>query len=210
MICGAPKIGKSHLMIKITHILNEALFKVKNHTFCTTTTTEHLDGYVQQPIVIFDDHYKCNDGKQQVDASHVMDAISCTSYRPRFAYLCNKGMLFTSKIVIITSNYGWPRTIYLPGALQRRHKHHIIAIKVSDYKHDFSHLLFYHTIEIIDPWQGNYSYPFSELNDVPRTKKEMDNFPFRHRYKNVSLDSLIAIIVNDYNRESNVFASLIA
>lgn len=209
-ICGPPKIGKSHLIMKLSHDLNAMLFNVKNSTFCVTTTTEHWDGYRQQPIVVFDDHYKLNDLKQELDASMVFNAVSCTTFYPSFARLELKGMQFTSELIIVTSNLGYPQTVYLPAALHRRHKHHLIALPISDnFDNDFSHLEFQYAKEIIDPWQGNFRFPFTQQKDIPYTIKEFNNqFPHKHFYTKVTIQDVIKIVSQDIIKERAVFNQL--
>lgn len=164
-ICGRPKIGKSHLLINIVKSINEKLYHFKDYNkivYARTVTTEHWDGYIQQPIIIFDDHYKMHDGEQKTDASEVMNVVSCTNYYPSFAFLHNKGTPVNSDILLITSNVGWPSTIFLPTALQRRHKHHLIVVhNDKPMNNNFDHLDFYYCEGIIDPWNGNYSAPYT-------------------------------------------------
>lgn len=210
ILVGAPKIGKSHLTIKLARDLNDHCFKVKNYVHCLTMTTKHLDGYMQQPIVILDDHYKLNDGKQEIDASAVFNMISCTKYYPSFAAMEYKGIDFNSKFVIITSNFGYPRTQFLATALHRRHKHHVIAIPTTTkLEYDFSHLRFYHTVEIIDPWNGNYQYPFSERDDIPISIKQWETFPFKDRYKLIDYSQLVKILIEDYEHETKIYNNIL-
>jgi len=211
LLVGAAKIGKSHFVIKLTKAINDRLFKVKFHTHCMTSTTKHLDGYIQQPIFVLDDHYKMCDGKQEIDASIVFNCVSCTTYYPSFACIENKGLTFNSKFVIITSNYGYPVTCYLSSALHRRHKHHVILIKNSDvYDSDFNHLNIFYTKEIIDPWQGAYTFPYSQEHDVPFTMNEFNrSFPFRNRYRRINFDALIQILIDDYLHEKKIFEDVV-
>lgn len=208
-LCGPPKIGKSHLVLVLTKMINSKTSNVDNHTFCITTTTEHWDGYYQQPIVVFDDHYKLADGKQIIDASLVFNIVSCTNFFPSYAKIENKGLKFKSNFLIITSNTGFPCTVYLPQALHRRHKFHVIILPNSDKKQlDFSHLDFWLSIEIIDPWQGLYTTPFNEMHDIPFNYDEFSKFPFRKRYKKISLIQLVDTVVQDYNNEKEIFAKI--
>jgi len=205
-VCGRPKLGKSHLVIYVCNAINARFFNVNNHTFCTTVTTEHWDGYSRQPIVVFDDHYKMNDGKQILDATTVFQVVSCTMFQPPFASLHLKGMLFDSSFVIITSNVGFPTTCFHPAALHRRHKHHVIVVPNGDaWSHDFKHLNFYYGKEIIDPYAGMYQSPFTSRNDVPYDLVQWQSFPFKHMYQLVSLDTIIQILCDDYVLESKFF-----
>jgi len=153
-ICGAPGIGKSHLIIEIVQALNNRLYHFEDYNkivYARTVTTEHWDGYFHQPIVVFDDHYKMIDGQQEVDAREVMNVVSCTNYYPSFAVLNNKGTSFNSHFLLITSNTGFPLTIYNAHALHRRHKFHLIVVPNGKNKSfDFKHLNFYLAISPID------------------------------------------------------------
>jgi len=170
--------------------------------FPITLITDHWDGYKQQPIVIFDDHYKKQDDKQEIDAGAVMNVVSCTAFLPNFDTAIYKMMQFNSQILIINSNFGFPSTIYLPSALHRRHKHHVICVPNNAIlSNDFSHINFYYTKEIIDPYSGLYPYPFSKLHDIPFTIDEFNKFPFKNRYTKITLKHLCNIIVDDHRSE---------
>lgn len=211
-LCGAPGIGKSHLLMHIVRCLNERLYHFNDHrsiVFARTVTTEHWDGYFNQPIVIFDDHYKMVDGEQEIDAREVMNVVSCTNYYPSFAVLHNKGVPFNSHFLIITSNTGWPLTIYLPEALHRRHKLHVIVIKNANRMDvNFSHLDFYLSYTPINLWKGNYSSPFNCTHDIPFNYDEWAIFPYKHLYRKVELNNLIDLLVQDHLHEVKVFNSL--
>jgi hypothetical protein len=210
-LCGKPKIGKSHLVIRLCNYFNQKLFNVNNHTFCITTTTEHWDGYSHQPIVVFDDHYKLNDCKQIIDASAIFRVVSCTMFQPPFANINLKGLTFDSKIIIVTSNVGYPSTVFLPLALHRRHKHHVIMVpngKPMD--NDFNHVNFYYTCEIIDPFAGMYQYPFSRDHDIPFSIDEFNLLPFKKFYSLIFVQALCDIIINDYNRENHFFQDFLS
>lgn len=208
-LCGKPKIGKSHILIKIVKEINNRLYKKKDLfsvVFTKTVTTEHWDGYFGQKIVIFDDHYKKQDGEQSLDAREVMNTVSCTNYYPSFAHLNSKGTPLNIDFLIITSNVGYPITEFIPSALHRRHKHHVICIQYKKtLSHDFSHLKFFHALEIIDPWAGNYSHPYSQLKDIPYSMEEFETFPYKHLYTEISLEALLNNLVQDYQFETGIF-----
>lgn len=211
-LCGQSNIGKSHLVIKIIKLLNQRVYHFKDFNKCVfakTVTTEHWDGYNQQPIVVFDDHYKMQDGKQEIDARETMNSISCTNYFPSFAHLDRKGSPFISEIVIFTANVGWPVTQYIPEALHRRHRHHVIVINnTKPMNPDFSHLDLYYAKNLINPWNGVYSDGFSQQHDIPTTMSEFETFPFRHYYQRVTLIELIDILTSDLSSEKAKFNSI--
>ena len=212
MESGAPGIGKSHLIMKIVKEINNNLYKFNDHNsivFARTVTTEHWDGYHGQPIVVFDDHYKMVDGEQEIDAREVMNVVSCTNYFPSFAVLHQKGVPFNSNFLIITSNTGWPITIYVPEALHRRHKLHVLVLRNSNVMNvDFSHLDFYYCIAPINLWNGNYCSPFSSLHDIPYNYNEFMQFPFRNMYKRINLNDLISMFIKMHIEETRVFNSV--
>jgi hypothetical protein len=204
--CGKPKIGKSYLMIKLSYDINEILFKKKIYAAAITLTTEHWDGYHNEPILIFDDHYKCQDNEQKVDATAVFNAVSCTPFYPPYANLSDKGLPFDSKILLINSNFGYPQTIFLPSALHRRHKHHFICIQNKrGVNPSFDHLEFYYAKEIINPWGGVFVHPFTLIHDIPYSIEEFNLFPFKNQYRKVDYNEIINIIINDYNYEFKMF-----
>lgn len=211
-LCGKSNIGKSYLLIKIVQELNSRIFNYADYNyavFTKTVTTEHWDGYRQQPIIIFDDHYKQNDNENLIDARETMNVVSCTNYFPSFAHLELKGISVNSSFLIITSNYGYPQTIYQPEALHRRHKHHVIVIKTSD-KHDllFNHLRFYYAKQPIDLWSGAYTPPFTQNHDIPHSIEELNIFPFRNYYTQITFNELIMLIINDLRLEQAIFHQL--
>lgn len=209
-ICGKANIGKSYFLIKLTKEISRYLYpKVKDPVFARTTTTEHWDGYLKQPIVILDDHYKMHDGEQKLDAQTTMQVVSCTNFFPPFARMEFKGIPFNSEIVIMTSNIGWPNTIYLNEALHRRHKHHLIIIPNGLPMDDqFNHLDFWYAKGLVDPWNGNYSCGFTIHKDIPYSIAEMAAFPFRDKYERISFDKLVSIIIEDVTREKDLFNRL--
>eukprot|EP00481_Brizalina_sp_1-RS-2013_P001279 TRINITY_DN30_c0_g1_i7.p2 TRINITY_DN30_c0_g1~~TRINITY_DN30_c0_g1_i7.p2 ORF type:complete len:104 (-),score=13.41 TRINITY_DN30_c0_g1_i7:228-539(-) len=84
-------------------------------------------------------------------------------------------------------------------------------IKNSDvYDSDFNHLNIFYTKEIIDPWQGAYTFPYSQEHDVPFTMNEFNrSFPFRNRYRRINFDALIQILIDDYLHEKKIFEDVV-
>lgn len=211
-LCGKSNIGKSHLIIHLVKLLNNSLYKFKDYNKCVyarTVTTEHWDGYHGQPLVVFDDHYKMQDGKQEIDARETMNCVSCTNYYPSFAHLEKKGTALNSEILIFSSNVGWPITMYVPEALHRRHKHHIIVIpNGKDMNANFTHLDLYYAKSVINPWNGCYSNNFTELHDIPYNMDEFHSFPHNKFYVKITIDDLVDIVVKDLLAERAKFKSV--
>ncbi|APA29017.1 polyprotein [rohelivirus A1] len=80
---------------------------------------DYWDAYIGQPIVMIDDMGQNSDGKDWTDFCQI---VSSTPQRLNMADLSEKGRLFTSKIIICTSNFPDPAppTICISDALRRR------------------------------------------------------------------------------------------
>ncbi len=80
---------------------------------------DYWDAYVGQPIVLIDDMGQNSDGKDWTDFCQI---VSSTPQRLNMADISEKGRLFTSKIIICTSNFPDPAppTICISDALRRR------------------------------------------------------------------------------------------
>ena len=102
---GPPGAGKSTLISSLGAYLHKALFRevpLEKLTYSRSCATTHWDGYTGQPIVILDDL-----GQNILDRSDLVEfeqLISTNEYHVPMADLSSKGMLMTSKIIIVTSN----------------------------------------------------------------------------------------------------------
>lgn len=106
---GQPAAGKSSRIPMLLSILSELFPGVPRDqlSYSRTCHTEHWDGYRNQPIVILDDLGQSLEGK---DIKEFQTLVSCNPYVPPMAALEDKGIHFTSPIIIVTSNlqYGMP------------------------------------------------------------------------------------------------------
>jgi hypothetical protein len=103
---GQPGMGKS---VRIHEIVNElsSLFpgvNATNLTYQRTSHVDHWDGYCGQPIVILDDLGQSMDGS---DIKEFQTLVSCCPYVLPMAHLDEKGLKFSSPIVIATSNLSY-------------------------------------------------------------------------------------------------------
>lgn len=100
---GQPGQGKSTAISKLLGSLR-TLFPgvpLKDLTYERTCNVEYWDGYKDQPIVIMDDIGQQKSGK---DISEFQTLVSCNPYVLPMAELNEKGALFNSSIIILTSN----------------------------------------------------------------------------------------------------------
>jgi len=106
---GQPGQGKSTRLNELISIFSVFFphLTMQQLVYQRTCHTEHWDGYCGQPIVIFDDLGQSADAH---DIQEFQTLVSCNPYRPPMADLSDKGIMFSSPIIITTSNlhYGVP------------------------------------------------------------------------------------------------------
>lgn len=116
---GQPGQGKSTMIPKIISIFRSLFPNVplKDLTYERTCNVEYWDGYNNQPIVIMDDLGQQMSGK---DISEFQTLVSCNPYVLPMAELEEKGKLFNSPIIILTSNlkYGMDLSLVYPESAQ--------------------------------------------------------------------------------------------
>jgi len=100
---GQPGQGKSSIIPELLGILTPLFPGVRRQdlTYSRTCNVEHWDGYDNQPIVILDDLGQSLEGK---DIKEFQTLVSCNPYVLPMADLSEKGKLFSSQIIIVTSN----------------------------------------------------------------------------------------------------------
>lgn len=117
---GDPGAGKSVAAIQLARQF-ATYFGVEPDSgiHSLSSATKHMDGYTGQPIVIIDDIGQMADNE---DWTHFCEMVSTTPWIAPKADCKEKGMYFTSPLIIATSNIELPRpkTVLFPGAIQRR------------------------------------------------------------------------------------------
>ena len=100
---GQPGMGKSSLLPYLVSKLSKLFPGVQRSdlTYSRSCNTEHWDGYSHQPITILDDLGQSLEGQ---DIKEFQTLVSCNPYVLPMADLPEKGRLFTSPIIIVTSN----------------------------------------------------------------------------------------------------------
>jgi hypothetical protein len=101
---GAPACGKTVMVNHITSFLKAFFPEIQpdQRVYSRSMATTHWDGYTQQPIVILDDFGQ--DRTNRGDIAEFAQLVSVNPYLLPMAALKDKGMYFTSPIIILTSN----------------------------------------------------------------------------------------------------------
>nr|QAA77575.1 polyprotein [Human cosavirus] len=115
---GKPGAGKSAAATVIAAAVSKLLVGSQS-VYTLSPDTEHMDGYHGQFVTMMDDLGQNPDGE---DFRCFCQMVSCAQYRPAMADLKDKGILFTSRLLIATTNLPDfnPVTISDPRALDRR------------------------------------------------------------------------------------------
>lgn len=106
-IFGPPKSGKSTNVCRIVNYLRGVLkvpdsYEYNQVVYSRSSHLKHWDGYCHQPIVIIDDFAQDLSCVEDVREFNIL--VSQNPYYLPMARLEDKGVLFTSKILIVTSN----------------------------------------------------------------------------------------------------------
>nr|UYI58755.1 polyprotein [Scotophilus kuhlii parechovirus] len=116
-ICGEPGQGKSFFTQALVKQVNKKMGYVG--VFTNPTGSEFMDGYSQQPVHIIDD---AGQNRDELDLKLLCQCISSIPFTVPMADLNEKGMAYTSKLVVATSNKtDFTSTVLSdPSALKRR------------------------------------------------------------------------------------------
>nr|ULF99620.1 MAG: polyprotein [Megrivirus sp.] len=117
---GPPGCGKSVL----SNVLASAYckkhgLKMKDSVFTTPPGSEYFDGYTGQPVHVIDDFCQNTTGE---DVKTFCQMVSTTRFSPPMASLEEKGVLYSSKLILASSNLSKPQSneVRIPAALERR------------------------------------------------------------------------------------------
>ncbi|UVD33310.1 MAG: polyprotein [Megrivirus sp.] len=117
---GPPGCGKSVL----SNVLASAYckkhgLKMKDSVFTTPPGSEYFDGYTGQPVHVIDDFCQNTTGE---DVKTFCQMVSTTRFSPPMASLEEKGVLYSSRLILASSNLSRPQSneVRIPAALERR------------------------------------------------------------------------------------------
>nr|QKE55042.1 MAG: polyprotein [Picornaviridae sp.] len=119
-IYGNPGSGKSVLAGLIARAVSKALTGKADDIYAPSSFgLDHFDGYHQQTVHMIDDLGQAVDGS---DWANFCNMVSTAPWAPPMAKLEEKGMYYTSKVVIVTANFNLPNyaSAREPKALERR------------------------------------------------------------------------------------------
>lgn len=137
LVHGKPGCGKSLL----TTILGRQLCKMMkcSEPYSLPPDPDHFDGYEGQEVVIMDDLGQNPDGK---DCALLCQMISTTEFVPPMADLEDKGVPFTSKFVLASTNLDRliPLTVSDPRAIERRFVFDLEMTVCDEFKTPAGHL----------------------------------------------------------------------
>jgi hypothetical protein len=104
---GPPGSGKSLLFAKLGKRFDK-YFDTENSVFWKSSTSDHYDGYNQQPVMGIDDCFYQNfDSKlDHSKTEELLQIASTVDFQPPMAEIKNKGMRFVSPILLLSSNKG--------------------------------------------------------------------------------------------------------
>lgn len=126
---GKPRIGKSVLTSALTEWLVPPELPERVRSYTAPVGSSFLDGYMCQYVCVLDDVAQDREGD---DLLMIMKMINNIAFRPPMASLNDptvgvKGTLFTSKIVICTSNDGYPHSNKLLNHEALHERRHVLV-----------------------------------------------------------------------------------
>nr|APG77163.1 RNA-dependent RNA polymerase [Wenzhou shrimp virus 10] len=135
LVSGEPGCGKSLLQNKIASKLAARLDRSLSETvYVRNSSTRHWDGYKQQPLAMIDDFLQTShkQSTEPLEAEEFITLNSTCDHVLPMADLREKGMRFTSPIILYSSNHSYhqatgklSRQLHSIGAICRRIKFYI-------------------------------------------------------------------------------------
>ena len=125
---GASRVGKSVLtQTHLPEMMRKYLGLEEMPIYSLNDSINHMDGYNQQPMVIIDDFLQ---HKEQEILKIFNAMVSTTDFQVPMASLDDKGMKFTSPLVVLTMNEAKPQVPKMgdPNSLWMRiyqHNYHV-------------------------------------------------------------------------------------
>jgi len=148
---GPPASGKSTFVQTLVRCLQKEIcpeLSREDTVYSRSCSSKHWDGYYNQPIVVLDDFGQ--NLSDRTDLAEFMTLVSLNDYVLPMADLSEKGKLFRSPIIIVTSNIQYGCSIVTngngglvledPNALWRRFDLPLLVHKVNG-NTQFSHYL---------------------------------------------------------------------
>lgn len=193
LVHGKPGCGKSLL----TSILGRQICKMMKcaEPYSLPPDPDHFDGYEGQEVVIMDDLGQNPDGK---DCSLLCQMISTTEFVPPMADLEDKGVPFTSKFVLASTNLErlTPLTVSDPRAIERRFAIDLEMTVCDDFKTPAGHL---DVAKAMEPCQDHESMHFKFC--TPFICGKACKIYNRRTKKFVTPDLLIAALTGEKRRK---------
>jgi len=123
---GKPGIAKSLISAHMGKMLDR-YFGMENSIHWKSSTSQHFDGYDQQPVMGIDDMFyqMMNSSADNTKTEELLQLVSTVDYQPPMADLQHKGIRFVSPILLLSSNKGntylrMLSTVNNPEAIMRR------------------------------------------------------------------------------------------
>jgi hypothetical protein len=165
---GPPASGKTTLVQVLTRRFWKMYFSEMDFddvVYSRSCATSHWDGYKHQPIVVLDDFGQNHEDRS--DLSEFEQLVSSNRYVLPMASLEDKGRLFTSPIIIATSNMAYGSnfnnlgnglTVEEPEAIWRRFKIPILLLKDGTPEHPKTKMYLQRCEESLDDdhWRGKH------------------------------------------------------
>nr|QUS52753.1 polyprotein [Mute swan feces associated sapelovirus 1] len=200
LVHGKPGCGKSLL----TSILGRQICKMMKcaEPYSLPPDPDHFDGYEGQEVVIMDDLGQNPDGK---DCSLLCQMISTTEFVPPMADLEDKGVPFTSKFVLASTNLDrlTPLTVSDPRAIERRFAIDLEMTVSDDYKTPAGHL---DVAKAMEPCQEHESMHFKFC--TPFICGKACKIYNRRTKKFVTPDLLIAALTGERRRKMQTIGNV--
>lgn len=176
MLYGAPGLGKSACAPNILSAIypDKTIQEIHELTYTRSPDSDFWDGYVDQPILYYDDF---GQSREEKDLGELIQAVSCHNYILNMASIDKsdattlgvKGTSLKSQVVLCCSNMAEfnPTTLQQAEAVNRRFHLRIKAVPSSGKKAlDFSHLKFMITHHGINPTNSQRQYTLAEIQDI--------------------------------------------